>query len=36
MLAVLMVVLLLLAPALQVIRDYAERVFGQLIEFGLS
>ena len=36
MLAVLAVVLLLLAPALQVIRDYAERVFGQLIEFGLS
>ncbi len=36
MLAVLLVVLLLLAPALQVIRDYAERVFGQLIEFGLS
>ena len=36
MLAVLMVVILLLAPALQVIRDYAERVFGQLIEFGLS
>jgi flagellar biosynthetic protein FliQ len=36
MLSVLLVVLLLLAPALQVIRDYAERVFGQLIEFGLS
>ena len=36
MVSVLLVVLLLLAPALQVIRDYAERVFGQLIEFGLS
>jgi len=36
MLSVLLVVLLLLAPALQVIRDYAERVFSQLIEFGLS
>lgn len=36
MLSVLLVILLLLAPALQVIRDYAERVFGQLIEFGLS
>jgi len=36
MLSVLLVVLLLLAPALQVIRDYAQRVFGQLIEFGLS
>ena len=36
MVSVLLVVLLLLAPALQVIRDYGERVFGQLIEFGLS
>ena len=36
MLSVLLVVLLLLAPALQVNRDYAERVFSQLIEFGLS
>ena len=36
MVAVILVTLLLLAPALQVIRDYAERVFGQLVEFGLS
>ena len=36
MVAVILMTLLLLAPALQVIRDYAERVFGQLIEFGLS
>ena len=36
MLSVLLVVLRLLAPALLGIRDYAERVFGQLIDFGLS
>ena len=36
MVAVILVTLLLLAPALQVIRDYAEGIFGQLIEFGLS
>ena len=36
MVAVILVTLLLLAPALQVIRDYAERVFSQLVVFGLS
>ena len=36
MVAVILVTLLLLAPALQVIRDYAEGSFGQLVEFGLS
>jgi flagellar biosynthetic protein FliQ len=36
MLAVLGVALLLLAPMLQVLRDYTERVFQQLNTFGLS
>ncbi len=36
MLAVLGVVLLLLVPALGLLRDYATRVFGQLLSFGLS
>ncbi len=36
MVAVILMTLLLLAPALQVIRDYTEGVFGQLVEFGLS
>ncbi|MBK7878545.1 MAG: flagellar biosynthetic protein FliQ [Planctomycetes bacterium] len=36
MLAVMLVVLLLLAPALQILVDYTSRVFGQLISFGLS
>lgn len=36
MLAVMTVTLLLLAPALQLLTDYTVRVFGQLIEFGLS
>ena len=36
MVAVILMTLLLLAPALQVIRDYTEGIFGQLIEFGLS
>lgn len=36
MLAVMLVVLLLLAPALQIIVDYTSRVFGQLVTFGLS
>ena len=36
MVAVILMTLLLLAPALQVIRDYTAGVFGQLIEFGLS
>ena len=36
MLAVLGVALLLLVPALGLLRDYTLRVFGQLISFGLS
>lgn len=36
MIATMVVVLLLLAPALQVMRDYTERVFSQLVSFGLS
>ena len=36
MLAVMLVVLLLLAPAPQILVDYTTRVFGQLVSFGLS
>lgn len=36
MLAVMGVSLLLLTPALQLLRDYAERVFAQLQSFGLN
>ena len=36
MVAVILMTLLFLAPALQVMRDYAEGVFSQLVEFGLS
>ena len=36
MFAVLAVALLLLAPMLQILRDYAERVFSRLAEFGVS
>ena len=36
MLAVMLVTLLLLAPALQLLSDYTARVFGQLVEFGLG
>lgn len=36
MLAVMVVTLLLLAPALQLLGDYTARVFGQLVDFGLS
>ena len=36
MLAVMLVVLLLLAPALQLLADYTTRVFGQLVSFGCS
>lgn len=36
MMAVMLVTLLLLAPALQVLSDYTTRVLGQLVEFGLS
>jgi flagellar biosynthesis protein FliQ len=36
MFAVMLVVLLLLAPALQLLRDYTERVLSQLVSFGLS
>ena len=36
MVAVILVTLLLLAPALQVIRDYTVDILGLLVEFGLS
>ena len=36
MFAVIMVTLLLLAPALEILRDYATKVLGQLNSFGLS
>ena len=36
MLAAVIVALVLLAPALGLLRDYAERVFSQLNTFGLS
>jgi len=35
-LAVMLVALLLLAPALSILKDYTERVFSQLVGFGLS
>jgi len=35
-LAVMLVVLLLLAPALTILKDYTQRVLGQIVEFGLS
>lgn len=36
MLAVMLVILLLLSPALQLLVDYTSRVFAQLVSFGLS
>ena len=36
MLAVMFVTLLLLAPALKLLSDFTTRVFGQLVDFGLS
>jgi len=36
LLAVMLVALLLLAPALSILKDYAERTLGQLVGFGLS
>ncbi|MBL8858660.1 MAG: flagellar biosynthetic protein FliQ [Planctomycetes bacterium] len=36
MLAVMIVVLLLLSPALQLLREYTERVLSRLVTFGLS
>lgn len=36
MFAVMVVVLLLLSPALQLLREYTTRVFSQLVSFGLS
>lgn len=36
MMAVMLVTLVLLAPALQLLGDFTRRVFGQLVEFGLS
>lgn len=36
MLAVMLVTLLLLAPALRVLRDFTARVFDRIVDFGLS
>lgn len=36
MFAVIGVTLLLMAPALGILRDFAERMLGQLVSFGLS
>ena len=36
LIATMVVVLLLLAPALQILRDYTERILSQLVSFGLS
>ncbi|MDZ4772260.1 MAG: flagellar biosynthetic protein FliQ [Planctomycetota bacterium] len=36
MLAVMLVVLLLLSPALQILREYTASIFGQLVSFGIS
>ena len=36
MMAVMLVLLLILTPALQLLRDFTSRVFAQLVEFGLS
>ncbi len=36
MIAVMTVTLLLLAPALELLRDFTARVFDQMVEFGLS
>ena len=36
MLAVMTVTLVLLAPALELLRDFTERVLDRLVEFGLS
>ena len=36
MLAVMLVVLLLLAPGLQIMREYTERIFSELVSFGTS
>ena len=36
MLAVMIVTLVLLAPALRLLSDFTTRIFGRLVEFGLS
>ena len=36
MMAVMLVTLVLLAPALQLLGDFTKRVFSQMVEFGLS
>ena len=36
LLVVMVVSLLLLAPALSILKDYTERILGQLVGFGLS
>ena len=36
MIAVMLVTLLLIAPALQLLSDFTRRIFDQLVDFGLS
>lgn len=36
MLAVMIVTLMLLAPALEILRSFTERILGQIVEFGLA
>ena len=36
LMAVMLVALLLLAPALSILKDYTERILSQLVGFGLS
>lgn len=36
MLAVMVVTLVLLAPALRLLSDFTRRIFGRMVEFGLS
>jgi hypothetical protein len=36
MLAVMVVTLIVIAPGLQLLADFTQRIFGRLVEFGLS
>ncbi len=36
MLAIMIVTLMLLAPALEILRSFTERILGQIVEFGLA
>lgn len=36
MLAVMVVTLIVIAPGLQLLADFTQRILGQLVEFGLS